>query len=278
MSKNKSKTQNKKDAEKNAVEKNDVNKAELIEEKKTENTEENKNDSTQAENITVNTASKSTQEEEEERPPLTRREKLFSVFDKFGDLFVLNMVFFVTCLPIITIGPSFIALYTVTNKMVRNIEGPVFQEYWKAFKANLKQGIVIWSIDLAYLISMYIQYVYYCIHDNQASKILFIVLGFEFVLFAFAFPLQFPLTARYENTSLNMIKNALALSLAHLGVWFRMFFIWMFPVALYYLRPNLIVYTWYLWVFVLVAIFTYVCSMFLMEFYKKIENREEPAN
>jgi hypothetical protein len=80
--------------------------------------------------------------------------------------------------------------------------------------------------------------------------------------------------ARYDNTTLRTILNSLILAMTHLGVWFRMFFIWMFPVALYYLRPNLLFYTWYLWGMILSALFAYVCSMFLVKFYNKIENRE----
>lgn len=214
---------------------------------------------------------------EYEEPPVvkTRREKVLSIFDKFGDLFTLNLCFILTCLPIFTIGASFVALYTVTNKMVNDLEGPVRQEYFKAFKANFKQGTQIWLIDLVYIFFAAAQYIFYLSNpDSPVSKYLFIFIGFEFILFAFAYPLQFPLAARYENTTFRIIFNSLVLSLAHLGTWFRMFFIWMFPVALYYLNPKIMVYTWYLWGLALTAIFAYVCSMLLSKFYETIENIE----
>ncbi|MBR6403927.1 MAG: YesL family protein [Eubacterium sp.] len=232
------------------------------------------------ENIVQNTEQKKQEstvesvvnETEVEAPvPMTKVQKFIAIFDKFGDLFVLNIVFFVTCLPIITIGSAFTALYTVTNKMVKNTEGPVIQEYIKAFKANLKSGIAIWLVDIVYLVLMFLQYEYVLTHRDQLEKILFIAVGFEFILFSLAFPLQFPLVARYENTTLNMVRNALVLAFAHPGVWFKMYFIWMFPVALYYLKPAWIMYTWYLWIMILVALFAYACSMFLEKFYVKIE-------
>ena len=212
---------------------------------------------------------------EEPKPKLSRAQKFFKVFDKLGDLFFLNLYFVFTCIPIITIGASFTALYTVTNKMSEDEEGPVRQEYFAAFKSNFKQSTAIWLIDLLYIASMTVQYYYYMTHEDQIAKFLFILIGFEFILFAFAYPLQFPLAARYENTTLNIIKNALILSVVNLGLWFRMFFIWMFPVALYYLRPNFLLYTWYLWFMLFTAVLAYACSMFLVKFYKKLENREE---
>ena len=232
-------------------------------EKNIQNTEE-KIQETEIESVVENT-------EEEAPVPMTKTQKLLSIFDKFGDLFILNLVFFVSCLPIITIGPAFIALYTVTNKMVKNTEGPVFQEYKKAFKANLKPGIAIWLVDIVYIVLMYLQYAYVLTHHDQIEKVLFIAVGFEFILFSLAFPLQFPLVARYENTTFNMVRNSLVLAFAHPGVWFKMYFIWMFPVALYYLKPTWILYTWYLWIMILIAMFAYACSMFLEGFYVKIE-------
>ena len=209
-------------------------------------------------------------EEPKEKP--TRAQKFFRLLDKFGDLFFLNMYFTLTCIPIITIGAAFTALYTVTNKMVKDEEGPVRQEYFKAFKANFKPATIVWMIDLVYIILMYIQYVYMALNDNEAAKIILVVLGFEFILFAFAFPLQFPVIARYENTVGNYLKNSLVLAIANLSVWFRTFFIWVFPVVLYYLRPNYLVYTWFLWLLVLTALWAYICSMFYEKFYQKLEN------
>lgn len=38
--------------------------------------------------------------------------KFFAVMSKIGDFIVLNILFVITCIPIITIGTSFCALYT----------------------------------------------------------------------------------------------------------------------------------------------------------------------
>lgn len=237
---------------------------------------ENISDENKAEKNVQKTADKyKTTPNEEPREQVKGARKFYNIMDKLGDLFYLNIYFFITCIPIVTIGASITALYTVTNKMVTDDEPPVKQEYFRAFKANFKQSTIIWLIDLVYIYLMYIQLGIVMTNQSEGAKMLFVVLGFEFILAAFAIPLQFPLVARYENTTFNMIKNALILSLAYLSVWFRMFFIWMFPIVIYYLNPKIMFYTWYLWALILTSLFAYACSMFLRKFYDILEKPKE---
>ena len=217
-----------------------------------------------------NNKSEETQEEPQILTPAQRFKKMF---DCLGDLFVLNIFFTVSCIPIFTIGTAFTALYTVTNKMIRNEEGPIAKEYMAAFKSNFKQGTAIWLIDLAYIALMAGEYYYVITHQDNLSKILFILVGAEFFLFAFAYPLQFPILARYNNSTGRIIFNSLLLALSHLGAWFKMFFIWALPFVLYYFNLKARLYTWYLWGLILTALFAYICSMFLVPFYEKIEGQ-----
>ena len=175
------------------------------------------------------------EESEEARVKPTKAQRFFNVIDKFGDLFFLNIYFFITCIPIVTIGAAFTALYTVTNKMVKDDESPVKEAYFKAFRENLKQGTIIWIVDLIYLFLMYLQYSYVITSNSETARIIYVILGFEFILAAFAIPLQFPMVARYENTTFNLMRNALVFSLANLGTWIKIFFIWSFPSMLYFL-------------------------------------------
>jgi len=238
---------------------------------------EDKNTKTQVDTDNIKIRTQFDDEIVNEKEP-TPVERFLNLFNRFGDLFVLNIYFFVTCIPIVTIGTSFTALYTVTAKMVKNDDGPISKEYFKAFKANLKQGVILWLIDIAYITLMALEYSYTLYHNDQISRVLFIAVGAEFFLFALAFPLQFPLLSRYDNTALRTVFNALVLAFSHPLIWFKIFFIWMLPVVLYYMSTKALVYTWYLWGLILTALFTYLCSMFLVKFYAELEGEgEEPA-
>ncbi len=75
--------------------------------------------------------------------------KFFTFMSRVADLIILNILCIVCCIPIVTIGPSISAMFYVTMKMVRNEESYIVRGFFKSFKQNLKQGIVINLIMLA---------------------------------------------------------------------------------------------------------------------------------
>ena len=60
-----------------------------------------------------------------------------------ADLFMLNVVFVICCLPVVTIGASLTALHYVTLKMARNEESYIIRSFFKSFKQNFKQSTII---------------------------------------------------------------------------------------------------------------------------------------
>lgn len=140
--------------------------------------------------------------------------RLFSYDSKFidfmntlADVVVLNFMWLIGCIPIVTIGTSTIAAYTVTLKMVENRDSHIIRMYWKAFRDNLPHGILLtigfglaaWSVWLDFQL----------FHAVKGNPIMFLIIGF---LLTFVFLLHFlyifPLEARYSNTLVQAIKNA----------------------------------------------------------------------
>lgn len=68
--------------------------------------------------------------------------------NKATDLVILNVLFVLCCLPIITIGPAYTALYYTIMKTVRKGRGYLFKNFLHSFKQNFVQGSMIWMIIL----------------------------------------------------------------------------------------------------------------------------------
>ncbi len=68
--------------------------------------------------------------------------KLFRTLSKIGDLFILNVLWLVGCIPIVTIGVSTASMYHCCIKCVRRDRSQVGKEFWKAYKMNFKQGVL----------------------------------------------------------------------------------------------------------------------------------------
>ena len=141
---------------------------------------------------------------------------------KIGDMICLNVMWLICCIPIITIGASTTALYTVMLRMVKNEEGYIFLGFLKAFKSNFKQSTLIWLILLLLGIVWTVDFRVAGFMPGMAGIILsaiFLALGF--ILLSVMIYI-FPLTARYENGIKATFKNALILTVAKLPYTFLM--------------------------------------------------------
>ena len=67
---------------------------------------------------------------------------------KVADLMWLNVLTMICCIPVITIGPSLTAMHYMALKIVRNEECYITRGFFKSFKENFRQGVVIGIITL----------------------------------------------------------------------------------------------------------------------------------
>ena len=73
---------------------------------------------------------------------------LMNFLSKVADIMILNVLFVVFSIPIVTIGASFSAAYYMGFKMVKNEETYIVRGFWKAFKENFKQATIMWIVIL----------------------------------------------------------------------------------------------------------------------------------
>lgn len=135
---------------------------------------------------------------------------------KVSDLVCLNVLWIIFSLPIITIGASTTAMFTVLLKMVKNEEGYILKPFLSAFRSNLKKGTLIWIVVL---LLGGICVLDFSIIKTMPETIAFIMQSLLFLLLFFVLSLStyaFALTARYENTVKATLKNALLLTIGKL--------------------------------------------------------------
>ncbi|WP_286153513.1 YesL family protein [Sporofaciens musculi] len=130
----------------------------------------------------------------------------------------LNILWFICCIPVVTIGASTTALFYVTLKMSKNEEGNLTKAFFHSFRENLKQATIIWLILLFLGIVLGIDgYVLYHLRFENIFWTLctavFFVTG---AAYAIVLMYIFPLLARFDNTVGAMFKNALFIGLRFL--------------------------------------------------------------
>lgn len=132
------------------------------------------------------------------------------------DLMVLNVLFIVCSIPIITIGASLSALYSVALKMVKNEETYVSKEFFKSFRLNLKQGTILWLITVVIGIVLYVDTRIVTQANIEGFSFLRVAILAVSIICISTFTYLYPLQARFVNPVRQTIKNALMMCIAHL--------------------------------------------------------------
>ena len=89
-----------------------------------------------------------------------QQSKVYRAVETFGNIFALNIIFVLCCIPVVTIGASLTALYSVSMKMAKNEEGPIWKSFIAAFKSNFKRATFAWIYVILALVVMYGEYVF----------------------------------------------------------------------------------------------------------------------
>lgn len=136
-------------------------------------------------------------------------------FSRIFDIVILNFTFIICCIPIVTIGASLTAMYSITLKMVRNEESHIIRGFLKAFKQNFRQGTIIGmlAIIITFFITVDLRIIGIIGDDRlKVMQVLcYIVAIWGYIIFLYAFPLL----ARFENTIKEVFKNSFVLSVVN---------------------------------------------------------------
>lgn len=188
--------------------------------------------------------------------------KFFSFMSLVGDLILLNILFIVTSIPIVTLGISFSALYASVQKRIRGKESYVIKDYFSLWKSNARNGLILWLILLPFLAAMLFFTIYIAGHLTSLIPLcLYFIL---FIILAFVLAYVFPLQATFINTPLNLLKNSLLTALAHLPYTLALIFIISIPICVTLYFPAVFYYTFAYWV-VLGFSITAVISVLITE-------------
>ena len=156
------------------------------------------------------------------------------------DIIVLNVLCFICCLPVITIGPSVTAMHYITLKIARDEEIYVLRDYFKAFKENFKQSIIAWMVFLVITAVFFVDYLILKDMGLENTKVFLMIIGAIYLLVCFTMMYVFPLMARFENSLKQTVKNAFFMSILHIFKTVIMAVIYAIPFVLLPLHYNVL--------------------------------------
>ncbi len=138
---------------------------------------------------------------------------------KLGDLIVLNILWIVTSIPIVTAGASTTALYYVTLKLVRDEDGYTIKSFFKSFKENFRQSTIIWLIMLTVGLILGFDLYFFMYMQTEPSKlrtVMVMIFGSISLIYICILTYVFPLQSRFYNPIKRTLFNAFFMSVRHI--------------------------------------------------------------
>ena len=150
------------------------------------------------------------------------------------DLVVLNLLTVLCCIPVVTAGASIAAMNSVALKIVRNEECYIGRMFFKAFRENLKIGILS-TIVIILLIALGMADFYAIgVLDVWFASVARVLLCVFAILFIMTLTFLFPVMAKFEAGVTNTFKNAFKFSVSHILYTIGMFAINIIPWVIVY--------------------------------------------
>lgn len=190
---------------------------------------------------------------------------------KFLQLFFLNCLWLICCLPVITAGGATCAAYAVALRLadddeeVQSVRG-IVRRFFKAFKQDFLQGLLL------FLFTGACGGIGYFIFTRLREDAFNLILTAVFVIYILAALIlnlyAYPLVARYSNTFLNTLRNSVALYIMNIKTSFKtMVIVLVEIVALYFTR-----YIFYVGILIIPALIFYTVSRTAKDIFVRMEN------
>ena len=194
--------------------------------------------------------------------------------NRFFDLLILNWIFILTCLPIITIGPALTALYSVTLKMANGDNPYIFKTYFRTFTQNFKESIILWLPLLFGL--LFFSADLYIVHTQLDESLLFLQFPILFFIFCIISIIiyAFPVFAIFDNSLAKTTKNALLLSLGNLPLTIFTIMLIVILTSIAQVSSETMWGVISIFLFVGCSVFALVLSFYLLRIFKKIAPEE----
>lgn len=148
----------------------------------------------------------------------------FDFMGEIGDWVGLNLLFVLTCLPVVTVGASLTALYKVMMKKHRDEAPYPALLYLRTFRQEWRQSTALWLILLAAALVLGFDILYVSGAWTQGNgsglgagigRYWNVGLGCLLFVWLMVFSYVFPLQAWFDNSVGNTLKNAWRMALGY---------------------------------------------------------------
>lgn len=167
----------------------------------------------------------------------TLKDSLLGFFYDLFDLMVLNLLWLLCSLPIITVGPATCALYSVTLKLVRHEQVSPIKDFFRGMKENLKAGLLLGLAAIVLLIVAAGDAWFALAQTGELRSLYLVIAVIIGVVWLIFISYTFALQAMFDNPLKVQILNAFKLAVIAPGKTVALWLILLIPVIVPLVLP-----------------------------------------
>ena len=192
---------------------------------------------------------------------------LVKVLGTIGNLVVLNLIFLLCCVPVVTIGDALCSLYFALMHRLRDDSSGLVKDFFSSMRSNFRQATLSWLICLVLIFVLYGDFRIFSpagLSPNTAFFYFFVILG---ALIFFTAEYVFPVIASFENKLPVLYTNSFTFAAKNPGGTILLAVIQILPMAFCIWDKNLWPLYAAIWFFIGFAFIAYACSFIYLRIF-----------
>lgn len=196
--------------------------------------------------------------------------KLMEALSSFGEMMLLNLCFLVGGLPIVTIGASVTAMYTMMGRRLRQEGSGIVAPFFKAWWQNLAPATGLWLAQV--VITVLLGSTFFL----ALPLFIRVLAAMVLVIVTMLFPILYAQLARFRNRLFAYLKNAVILLVYKLGWVVASLALTIAPVLFFLLFPVTFFQYGFLWLLFGFSALYYASALLMRKILQPLEDQIAP--
>ncbi len=200
---------------------------------------------------------------------------VLSFLNKVLNILLLGILWLIFSLPIITIGASTTAFYSVLFKISKGSEGYISKQFFEAFRKDFKQSTVVFLINSVVFILLYLDF-YICLNFFNSTIQIMSFVVFSIVTFIY-YTLScylYPVQAKFSNSTKKLFSNCFKLAFSNIVFSINIIFFSILHILILYLLKDTFILTSLFYTFIVYVTSAFIKTLLFSNRFKKLSLEE----
>lgn len=192
---------------------------------------------------------------------------LFKMLSTMFNLIMYNVLFIICCIPLVTAGASWAALYQMISNVIEDSSSSL-EVFFSTFAGKLKKTLLPWSVVLVMTALILTDYLFITNTAGSAAAIpggtyIQVLLVFVFVVVIALSSFLFPLIAMNDQPVKQLLAYSFYLAVSNLPLTILMVILNAAPFAVLFFFPQIAAFYLPVWGLIVFSLVTYADAMII---------------